>query len=277
MRVARANRACLRTAYEHRARAVLKGIFAAILVATGSLVGLPAAAAHADSGEAMVSLINLARSSSGLSALIDNASLDAVAQGQAGRMAASGILAHNPTLRSAVCCWTGLGENVGVGPSIQNLDSAFLASPEHRANILGKYDQVGVGVATDPAGRVWVSEVFRLIVGAPPVTVVVPPPVATPRPPKPAPVRVSLPVRRTVTAKPQGTARTTPLPARIAQVPAVSRSLPAGRLPIAAAQEWATRWVNLLLVPTPTVSDVDPVASVLSFAAQTAASASTPS
>jgi uncharacterized protein YkwD len=35
-----------------------------------------------------------------------------------------------------------------------------MASPPHRANILGNYSHMGVGVAIDGSGRVWVTERF---------------------------------------------------------------------------------------------------------------------
>ena len=37
---------------------------------------------------------------------------------------------------------------------------ALHASPSHRMNLLGGYTHVGVGIAKDDAGDVWVCEVF---------------------------------------------------------------------------------------------------------------------
>ena len=40
---------------------------------------------------------------------------------------------------------------------------AFMASPEHRANILdSRYTRVGVGIYHDAQGAMWVTEMFTL-------------------------------------------------------------------------------------------------------------------
>ena len=76
-------------------------------------------------------------------------------------MAASQKLYHNPSLATAVKNWSWVGENVGYGPSVASLQSAFMASPGHRANILDhQFTQVGVGAVT-VNGTIWVSVVFR--------------------------------------------------------------------------------------------------------------------
>ena len=57
--------------------------------------------------------------------------------------------------------WHSLGENVGYGTSVSQLHSAFMASPLHKANILGSdYRFVGVGVAK-AGGYMWVTVVFE--------------------------------------------------------------------------------------------------------------------
>jgi hypothetical protein len=261
-----------------RTRVAVRYTVAAVLAAGGLLLGvLPMAAAHADTGGGLVSLTNADRASAGLAPLADNAALAAVAQAQANRMANSGVLAHNPSLGSDVCCWAALGENVGYGGSIQILNSAFLASPEHRANIMGHYNQIGIGIATGH-GLTWVTEDFRLTAGASADTApkAVAPAAAKPR-------QVHIPTRTVVVhplATPTHTAVSTPthttatatlaVPERT--VPgAASRSLPAGRLPLNVARQWATRWAGML--GSVQVTTTDPVSSVLSFAAQTAASA----
>ena len=56
--------------------------------------------------------------------------------------------------------WSG-GENVGMGPDCKAIHDAFMASPGHRSNILDRsYNQVGVGVAYDSNGTVYVTEDF---------------------------------------------------------------------------------------------------------------------
>jgi hypothetical protein len=270
-----------------QARRAARFLVAGVLATTGLLLGiLPMTAAHADSGSSLVALTNQARAAQGLAPLANTVVLAAVAQAQANRMAAANVLAHNPDLSTDVCCWAGLGENVGYGGSTAILDSAFLASPDHRANIMGHYNQIGIGVAVDSRGLVWVSEVFRLSAGASTNTVVITAPAAPKPTSKPAaarPVQVRVPtrsvvVRPVITPKPSAvpgaapTIAVAPLPART--VPqAASRSLSTGRLPIAEARQWATRWAAMLLSPAAASDSADPVASVLSFAAQTASAA----
>lgn len=157
------------------------GVFALAL----TLLAPAAALADAGSDAAFVSRTNAARSSAGLRPYAVAADLTALARRQAARMAAAGALAHNPALASQVCCWTDLGENVGRGTSVDQVQSAFLASPEHRANILSaRYTQIGVGTARGGDGRLYVDEVFRRPTGSV---------VAAPAPPPPAttPVRTS--------------------------------------------------------------------------------------
>ena len=53
-----------------------------------------------------------------------------------------------------------LGENVGYGPSIATIESAYMNSPGHRANILAsKWNGVGTGYATN-GDRVYTVQVF---------------------------------------------------------------------------------------------------------------------
>lgn len=120
--------------------------------------------ARADSGSdaRFVSVTNSARSSHGLSGYAVAADLTAVARRWAAHMAAHHQLAHNPSFTRQVCCWTQLGENVGVGGTVSAIQRAFMASAEHRANILSRsYTQLGIGTARASDGRLYVDELFR--------------------------------------------------------------------------------------------------------------------
>jgi hypothetical protein len=76
-------------------------------------------------------------------------------------MAAQQRLYHNPGLAAQVTSWKYVGENVGYGPDVNTLFSAFMHSAEHRANILDHdFTQIGVGTVT-VNGTLWVSMVFR--------------------------------------------------------------------------------------------------------------------
>ena len=77
-------------------------------------------------------------------------------------MARRNELYHTPsdTLRRRITNWTILGENVGVGSSVDSLHDAFMNSPAHKANILyNTFRYVGVGVLQKD-GRMWVTVIF---------------------------------------------------------------------------------------------------------------------
>lgn len=132
----------------------------ALAVAAVAVTSELAAASTADSAS-YFSRLNAERADHGLARLAMSADLSAVAQTWADHMAASGVLSHNPDLTGRVSDWQAVGENVGDGPSIADLDAAFMASPTHRHNILDpSYEQVGVGTV-DRNGVIWISVVFR--------------------------------------------------------------------------------------------------------------------
>jgi hypothetical protein len=133
-----------------------------------SIVGLAGPATAGPDEGGFVAAINAARQAAGLAPLPIRSDLVASARNQAGRCAAAGELFHNPNLGGDISGWHVVGENVGVGPASDwgAISRAFLASPEHRANILDPdFDYVGVGTATDRQGRLWVSEVFISVAG----------------------------------------------------------------------------------------------------------------
>jgi uncharacterized protein YkwD len=124
----------------------------------------PPAAAPIDSAgaSALTSLTNGVRTSAGLAPLARDGSLDAQAVAWAQELASSGRLRHSNIPRSIIGKpWSTVGENVGVGPSVQIVHNALVASSGHYANIVGPaYTRVGIGVAVDASGQVWVCEVF---------------------------------------------------------------------------------------------------------------------
>jgi uncharacterized protein YkwD len=110
----------------------------------------------------MRSLINATRSSFHRVGLRLNSRLNLVASRHSARMAKLNRLHHNPNLVKDVgdMPWKILGENVGVGNTVQTLHTAFMNSPSHRSNILrSSYRQVGIGVLFSK-GRTWVTVVF---------------------------------------------------------------------------------------------------------------------
>ena len=112
--------------------------------------------------------LNAERTDRGLNALKINLQLTGVARAWTAKMAADGGISHNPRLGSLVeGDWTRLGENVGYstrsGTSpeefVRRLHLAFMESPGHRANVLGEYNQVGIGVGMT-GSTMWVTVNF---------------------------------------------------------------------------------------------------------------------
>jgi putative cell wall-binding protein len=163
-----------------------------VLVIVLGLLVLPTSAASASTHENseidFISRINAERSQRGLGTLTRNTTqLTGVARNWSGVMAAEDRMYHNPNLAQQVTeQWSRLGENVGysiqTGASeatlVERLHRAFMDSPPHRANILGAYNQVGVGVLVTAAGKMWVTVVFM----QGPVTQPAPAPAPAPAP-----------------------------------------------------------------------------------------------
>jgi uncharacterized protein YkwD len=94
-----------------------------------------------------------------------NAQLSGFAQNWANQMASMQSLVHsNIGGLIGSTPFSIMGENILVGPgsfSPAQMETAWMNSPEHRANILnGRFTQVGVGIAFGPDGRVWVCVDF---------------------------------------------------------------------------------------------------------------------
>jgi uncharacterized protein YkwD len=143
----------------------------ALRLATASVIGATsvvaaigmATPAHAVTSEASsyLSDLNGERVAHGLRPLTMRTDLNAVAQGWADHMAAAGLLSHNPNLTTQVANWQTVGENVGDGPDVPSLDTAFWNSPGHRANILDtSYTDIGIG-STWADGTLWITIDFR--------------------------------------------------------------------------------------------------------------------
>jgi hypothetical protein len=67
---------------------------------------------------------------------------------------------HDPGLGQKVTRWRSLGENTGRGRTCREVMRALWRSPSHRANILGRWSFVGVGVARRH-GRIYVQQIFE--------------------------------------------------------------------------------------------------------------------
>ena len=126
----------------------------------GTLAAVPAGAATSDAF-AYLGRLNAERHAHGLPSLTMRSDLNGVAQRWAAHMAAAHSLSHNPGLVSQVANWQGVGENVGSGPTVADIDAAFMASTKHRDNILDStYNDVGIGTVRSD-GVLWITVDFR--------------------------------------------------------------------------------------------------------------------
>jgi hypothetical protein len=140
---------------------------ALVLAVTATLAAPTLASADSGSDAQFVSDTNAARSQHGLHAYSVASDLTSIANRWAAHMAANRTLEHNPNASGQVCCWQAMGENVGVGGSVSEIQQAFMGSSPHRANILSStYAEIGVGTARGSDGRLYVDELFRLRYGA---------------------------------------------------------------------------------------------------------------
>jgi uncharacterized protein YkwD len=116
-------------------------------------------------GSQQQALINGDRTGAGLSPLVWNPCLAGIAYQNAGRMAAQGYISHTNGPRLDLGCHLGnrAGENVGYtsgGVNDSQLNTLFVNSPEHRANIMGPYHFVGTSWVVAPNGYGYVAVEF---------------------------------------------------------------------------------------------------------------------
>jgi uncharacterized protein YkwD len=131
----------------------------------------PAAAAPAPPPPAIVvgstqqALINRDRAANGLGALTWNSCLYSVAASNARRISAQGYLSHTNGPNVDLTCGLGrqAGENIGYwtgGINDSQLNTMFMNSPEHRANILGPYRYVATAWVVAPNGYAYIAVEF---------------------------------------------------------------------------------------------------------------------
>lgn len=117
-------------------------------------------------GRQVVALVNVERSRAGCAPVSADAALQSAAQGHSDDMAARDYFSHTSPdgstfaerIRAAGYLGGAIAENIAAGqPSAQDVMSAWMASPGHRANILNcTYRDIGVGYATGGSyGTYW--------------------------------------------------------------------------------------------------------------------------
>ncbi len=120
----------------------------------------PAQPAPAGLAGSVLDATNRDRAANGLAPLAWNGQLAGVAQSWANWMAQHGSLTHQDM--NAILSRTGfatVGENILYGPvdfTAADMESAWMNSPPHRANILDpSFTAAGVGLAVGPDGLLW--------------------------------------------------------------------------------------------------------------------------
>lgn len=166
---------------------------AAVVTASALAAGLLAVAAPAQAASAeeskVLALTNQVRASVGAPALAWDEGLAAIARSWAAKMAADGIISHNPNYtRQITGSWAKASENVGQGPDIDTIHQALVASHSHYVNMTDtEVDLIGVGVVT-AGNTVFIVENFlgRSFAAAPKTTTTkapAPPTTKAPAPP----------------------------------------------------------------------------------------------
>lgn len=110
----------------------------------------------------MLQLTNEDRSDRDRDALRLNDRLSRYARRHSREMAEQGELFHTPDLADKLrgTGWTIGAENVGMGPSLEALEDAFMASRPHRRNILrAGFERTAIGVV-ESDGSFWVTVIF---------------------------------------------------------------------------------------------------------------------
>lgn len=149
-------------------------VVAVLLVTLLHPAPVPSAAAttprHEASEQQFVDAINASRAARGRPAVAWSSQVAEVARAWSTRMASDGRLRHNPDAGEQLTMpWRRWGENVGwssnsagdaLSSVVRRMHQAFMDSDGHRANILGDFNQVGVGVDIDRDGTMWATVVF---------------------------------------------------------------------------------------------------------------------
>jgi uncharacterized protein YkwD len=114
-------------------------------------------------------LINTYRVSVGLKALIKTNYISYKAEEHNKYMIANNVINHDGFDAryidiKKVLGSTGMGENVAFGfTSAKAVVDGWLASPGHKANIVGNYTHFGISVRPDSAGKKYYTNIFAKI------------------------------------------------------------------------------------------------------------------
>jgi uncharacterized protein YkwD len=135
-------------------------IVSSVLTAMMAVLLAPTPASAVSSKEQQLySMISKARSGRGLGSLQLSEELSAVARSHSKRMARENTMFHTPCLSCRIDTGSVLAENVGFGRSVRQVHRMLMRSAGHRANLLGGFNRIGVGVVKRGA-TYWVTQIF---------------------------------------------------------------------------------------------------------------------
>jgi uncharacterized protein YkwD len=143
----------------------------ALVLSASFVLGLAGLGAGASADERfgrrreMLALTNHDRSQRDRAEVAFAARLSRYARHHSAAMARRGEIFHSSPdqVRAALdgYDWSLAGENVGVGPSLDALEDAFMESKLHRQNILRTtFRNAAIGVVRDDDGHFWVTVIF---------------------------------------------------------------------------------------------------------------------
>jgi uncharacterized protein YkwD len=141
---------------------IIAPVVAVVALAMAAAACAPRGGSSGSYAGDVVNAMNQDRAAAGLGPLAWDSQLAGYAQNHAGQIASSGTLWHS-NLSAWISGWRSLGENLLETPASTTSYAAedmWMASAPHRANILGGFNRVGVGLVTDGAGRLWLVAEF---------------------------------------------------------------------------------------------------------------------
>ena len=149
-------------------RALKVGLVTATILATFPLGGMTAEAGsncwkYKNAEKGFLNKINDSRARQGKGRLRIDKELSKVARKHTKEMTTKDLLYHTPdnAMRRRVTNWQLIGENVGVGATVDSLHIAFMNSHDHKVNIMkGGFKHVGIGTRR-AYGQLWVTVIFE--------------------------------------------------------------------------------------------------------------------
>jgi hypothetical protein len=216
-----------------RCRARVAAVITATALGAAAVLAVAAPAQAASAEESKVlALTNQVRASVGAPALAWDEEMAGIARVWAAKMAADGIISHNPSYtRGITGSWIKASENVGQGADIDTIHRALVASHSHYVNMTDtEVTSMGVGVVTS-GNTVFIVENFVGRAGAAAAMVVT---TKAPAPPTTAAARPATTVAPKAPAAPKPAPTTTAPPTTVPApaAPALIDASPWGNLVI---------------------------------------------